>query len=428
MSRLFWKNLFLSITTLFGSVLVATVAMIAVYSFSSKSIPLHVANSLSSYVIEGEHYRYAPFYISSQMDNYTDALMLSEALFSSQHTREIIKDSMSNPYYGHKNHARPLVQLIAFFNEKDPSQIFRIDYPRFWHGYLVFLKPLLTIFTLSDIRVLNMTLGLLLVCLLMIQLYSIGKYKLSIPFLAGLLTLNPISCAMSMQYATLYLTVLLTCLILLKYKLYSSSKYWYFFFLIGICTAFLNFLTFPLVSLGIPLILFVLLNNEELLPKIKKVISSSISWGVGFFGMWFGKWCVGSLITGNNIFLDAYEQTKLRMGNKLPWDEKFEVTFGRCLLRAFDVFYNNVTVLFFIVFILGVIAYLLLKIYKIGFKKSILLPLLLIGSYPFVWCFIIREHTLEHTWFTYRIFSVAVLAFVYAVVYSIDKNNPSKNK
>ena len=37
-----------------------------------------------------------------------------------------------------------------------------VDYARYWHGYLLFLKPLLLFFSLSDIRMMNAALQLIL--------------------------------------------------------------------------------------------------------------------------------------------------------------------------------------------------------------------------------------------------------------------------
>lgn len=53
------------------------------------------------------------------------------------------------------------IDLIQYaWENKTPDQT--VDYTRYWHGYLVWLKPLLLLMDYADLRMLNMMLQLLL--------------------------------------------------------------------------------------------------------------------------------------------------------------------------------------------------------------------------------------------------------------------------
>lgn len=47
----------------------------------------------------------------------------------------------------------------------------------------------------------------------------------------------------------------------------------------------------------------------------KELCSSTIAWGIGYVGMWMGKWVIASLFTDENIIYDAVKQIKFRSGN-----------------------------------------------------------------------------------------------------------------
>ena len=72
---------------------------------------------------------------------------------------------------------------------------------------------------------------------------------------------------------------------------------------IGIVVSYFDFLTYPLVTLGVPLCLLLILQADKItyLQKIKNIISLSIAWVIGYLGMWAMKWMIGSIATHKNI-------------------------------------------------------------------------------------------------------------------------------
>lgn len=74
------------------------------------------------------------------------------------------------------------------------------------------------------------------------------------------------------------------------------------FLIIGMLTSFFDFLTYPLFTLGMPLILISVLGTFSSVQKLCDIVKNSIFWGIGYGGMWCGKWMVGSILTGDNLF------------------------------------------------------------------------------------------------------------------------------
>ena len=303
-TKLEFKNIFLASVTLICAVLVATISMFLIYRIPIDLVKKNVHSSLNIYKVNP---KWAPPHSSSQVESYGDTYLL---LLSLTPSTNALNDAMLGRRLAYSQDDYPVKTIFNYFSKKQ-NKINYSYHPRYWHGSLVVLKPLLTMFTISEIRLINMVLQISLLIILSIQLFLKGGYKLLLPFLIGIFILNPVSCILSISYYSLYYITLLSCLFLLKYKIFSSLKYWYYFFLIGIITIFFDQFTYSLISLGFPLILLVILNNEEYIPKIKKVMIASISWLLGFIGMWIGKWSIASLITGQNVFINAFNKNQI---------------------------------------------------------------------------------------------------------------------
>lgn len=185
--------------------------MIGTYHLPTKLMINNVKRSIPLYTKEGLYPNWAGRKDSAQLDNFTDAIMLSKATYPASKSK--MKDAMLNPSYYYKNR-NPVQSLIDQLKE---TKNFTIGhYPRYWHGYLVVLKPLTMFFDIAYIRLLNMLLQMIIVVYLTSVLGSIyGKgYGLSL-FLSYLL-LNPVSLFMSFQYSSMFYVTSLISIFLLK--------------------------------------------------------------------------------------------------------------------------------------------------------------------------------------------------------------------
>ena len=55
-------------------------------------------------------------------------------------------------------------------------------------------------------------------------------------------------------------------------------------------------------------------------------------------------------------------------------------------------------------------------------KIKVVIPLIFITLYPYIWYFIFAGHSTIHSYFTYRIQSIAILGILCAMIESIDYN------
>lgn len=182
------------------------------------------------------------------------------------------------------------------------------------------LKPALTFFPLSDLRILNLYLQLFLIATALILFYNkVGLLEMY-AFLLAVAVINPVTTAMNFQNSDIfYIMLLSTIFILWKNEfLLRGNNYIYFFLIIGIVTAFLDFLTYPVTAFGISLCVCVLMNKKFFFSSnpvevLKKLAAYAFAWGFGYGGMWAGKWAVVyQLGKDKNVFNAAINQATYR--------------------------------------------------------------------------------------------------------------------
>lgn len=398
------------------SVIVGGILMIGIYHLPTKLMTNNVKKSIPLYTKEGLYQNWAGRKDSARLDNFTDAIMLRNAIYPTSKSK--MKDAMLNPRYDYKN--RNQVQsLIDSLKEKKNFTI--VYYPRYWHGYLIILKPLTMLCEIANIRLLNMLLQIIIATyLIMLTGVVLGKgYGLSL-FLSYLL-LNPVSLSMSFQYSSVFYVTFLVSIFLLKQMRLFTKKQNYFFLIFlfsGILTAFFDLLTYPIATLGIPLILYLIGLNHyykliELHTAIKSVIWPSVFWGMGYAGMFVGKWVLAQLLTGYNVVANALFQLCYRMSYHTGHHET-----GK-LINPIKSISNNIQVILHEPIIIVLIMSLIISLYYLWKTKKLTKlhdysifrwAMGFVMLYPFIWYTIFCNHSFIHTWFTYRALSVSVFA------------------
>lgn len=401
------RQLLLAAVSLVLAICIGTAAMIAVYCLPTWRMNDRVAWSLEIVENEGHRFTWAPGYADSGLDGFTDAIMLGNAVYRGSGSH--LRDAMLNPRISYDS--GPMDDVAKYVNRSELSEGTKLTYARYWHGYLTWLKPMLLFFTLSDIRMMNMIFQLSLAGYLILELFRIGGYRMVIPFALALFSINPISTALCLQYSSVYDTLLLGALALVRFRLYDTDYDWYVFLWIGIFTAFFDFLTYPVAALGVNLVLITVLHRADLKERLLRIIRATFAWCLGYGGMWCGKWVIASLLTGTNIIADGFGAVAERSGTEALLET------GMKTVSAMEVIRSNVAVLcthasalVLLVLILGLAAWILFRRPAFRLETASALPLLLIGLYPFVWYAVVKNHSAIHYWMTYRNLSVTVFA------------------
>ena len=136
-------------------------------------------------------------------------------------------------------------------------------------------------------RSINQIVLLTLSALILAAMYKFGQRKIMIPFLLTLLFLRPKAIAFSLQYSAVFYITLTATLVSLVWnqRLRKGQGYLFFFLIIGIITSYLDLLTYPVITLGIPLTMWLIIQEDTFTKKkVIKIVQYSITWALGYFG------------------------------------------------------------------------------------------------------------------------------------------------
>ncbi|MCM1268383.1 MAG: hypothetical protein NC302_10800 [Bacteroidales bacterium] len=345
----------------------------------------------------------------TMLDIYTDGLIINEAYTYGEDGRT---DIFLNPYMtvDETNPMNSLYEVAALAN--DDYEI--VHYGRYWHGYLVIIRPLLVLLNYVDIRRLNMMLQIILVFFFVWETAKNkgGGLRILIPFLGMYLFLSPVTLFGSLQYAPCFYIMMVMLIVLSVWKdRLNDEKRLYLFLLAGILTAYFDFLTYPFVTLGVPLLAYLGLERECLLSAkraLRDVFFYTLSWGFGYVGMWSAKWVAASLLTEENIILNALEKLKFRSGHFESGNSMRNLF--HYMSQALDPKMTSVM----LVLLLAFIVVLRIK-EKRPFEKGMLpgiCAMLLVSLYPFVWYYCTLYHSTELYYFTYRELGISVFGIL----------------
>lgn len=405
------KNCLTSVAILIFAVLVGTLLMMLVNLLPVDGMRYHALEKIAIQVKETDYHQWIDNDRTSQSDGFTDALMMNSATYKGDNS--LIDKALLVPRMGYSSHQ---VETLEKSLNNDP-ECRETGYARYWHGYLVVLKPLLMVFNLSQIRWINTLLEISLVTIIILGLYRrFHTYKYSLAFIGAVLFLNPVVMRTSLQYNTVFYVILLEYIIALHYgdRLAEKGKFYLLFIFSGILVAFLDLLTYPIAALGMLLVLQLLMCNSTISENLLRAAKSSIAWLWGYLGMWAGKWIMASMLTDQNVLANAIGQALYRTGTQtaggeagvaFSWLKLFKSNF-QWLAGQNAILFK----LFMIAVVVGIIILLLKKMIYIKIKPEILVTGIVLCFVPILRYIVVSNHSLIHGWFTYRECVVIIMA------------------
>ena len=390
--------------TILFSAIIGMILMLLVYLIPTNALFNNVKNSSNILSSEGTYFKLFYNQEMNQLDNWTDAIMLNIAYFNDEDL-SLIEKALLNEHNGHS-----IEGLANAVNGGDESINI---YGRYWHGYNIFLKPLLLIFDINGIRILNFIVQAILVGIVCLFLWKKCK-KLLLPYLLSLLAISPFTISMSMQFSSVfYIFNLVMLFILIFYeKLNIRDNFKYVFLVSGILTSFFDFLTYPLITLLMPLIMLFYIKGDELKTLKQKFLflfKLCVFWVIGYIGMWVSKWILTAIFTDYNIFKNGIDSAFDRLNDDINGLSSFEVHL-QAVIRNLSVFIKN---LWFIVplilFFIGFSIYAFTKKPSLKIKDNWIY--IIIAIIPILWYLVIGNHSYVHCWFTSRSLAASLFCF-----------------
>ncbi len=362
-----------------------------------RSIKRHIAESAPVIAAEGLYPKAILSVEQCQTDNFTDALIMNQIYsIDRQHP---VKSAMRMTRMSEKG--RDWDQTGLLLRTVNGETLKEQHYARYWHGSSFLYRLLFLVMDYTTMRFILFIVSSILILALALSYYRQAGRAKTLALSAGFLLAYGFVTQFSLQFfPALAITLIGSTIIVRRYE---SDNFGLLFFIIGSLVCYFDLLTTPLLTLGIPLAVWLSLNKEncfDLKHNILRTIRFTLLWGVGFALTFFAKWGLATLILGQNIFADAYEVSLYRM-------EAEEFTRWDAVTKNFGMLNLG---------FIGIVAavYLLFNLMKhkiLDYKKAILF--LLIGLAPYAWYFILANHSYQHWWFTYRLQAVTIVCLLF---------------
>lgn len=356
-------------------------------------------------------------FLSAQFDNFTSVLMVKIAAYTGEEPFAVrafggLRVELSA--------AEGQTDWEAFCTYADgsASPSGGLNYARYWHGYTLPLRLLLCVLDLANIQMVLLFAQLALMGAVLQLMHRRGLGAL-IPafFLAYFLMMPPIL-GICLQYVPVSLLMLLACAALLS--LFGAIERGIglpaFFAIAGLLTSYFDLLTFPLVTLGYPLVLLMALRLRGKTPAmrlLREAILCCAAWGIGYGGMWALKWVAVSVVFRSGfIFSGVLDQARIRLSADSD---------GQAISRL-DALRVNLNILFSKASYLLLMALSGLTAILCGLRPALsrhgralradarALCLLLPLAASILWYFVMANHSYQHCYFTYRNLTVGIFA------------------
>ena len=411
-----FKRLLRNMTMLLlGSAFLGTLFLVLIFCLPTEAVRQNVLKSVNAMMTDPDQFPKNSFsyYVWANRESYTDTIMVQNAFENIsgknafEHAMWVYHSDLEEEFW------TPEDTVKAFYEGADQSSMYLHEYSRYWHGYLLYLKPLLMLFNWQQLT----TVGVLLQVILMLAVIclSIRRKQLGVALAmaVGFLFMKPVLVLVSLAMTVCWV-ITLAALIFMLYKndrLQEKKLYPEFFLMTGVLTSYFDFLSYPVVTLGFPLCAFFLINiNNDLKLKLQRLIGYSVCWGIGYAGMWALKWVIADVTLHTGTIKDALWSI---IGRTEAIGGRHRINGGFYViglnLQEYDraIYPVMAAAVALISLVLIVIA-----CRMSGMKKVLmsLVPYAVIFCIPFVWIIVVQHHSALHARFTFRIIAIAVLA------------------
>lgn len=371
----------------------------------------------------------APFYQSAGRntvtDNYADVILLN-VLWNIKSDDPFVS-SLDTKYYdgddGVTDRGENYGLFSAVFEDTSPNT----DYSRYWHGSVIFIRPLML---LGDVRVVKLAgiifalLFLIIDCIMLIKRgQKFGAAALVISFAA----VQMYNIRLSLEY----MPTVLICLGMLPFFVSLEKRgdvpLSVLSVICGTMTAFFDFLTTETLTILIPIIIIMMTRkNEGRFEGFKRELATSakcgVSWVCAYLCTFLVKWTAASIVTGENKFIAAIFSAEVRVnGEAEELSPVMQMIFAPLAnISAMFGGYERVSPANIIagLFITAAISAGIFFIFRRGEKgsgKGFARLMLVLGFVPYLRYIVLNNHSYLHEFFTYRAQAASVLALMGAV-------------
>ncbi|MBI1365022.1 MAG: hypothetical protein GC153_03595 [Alphaproteobacteria bacterium] len=278
----------------------------------------------------------------------------------------------------------------------------RIDYFRYWHGYAAISRPILEIFSYHDLRMLTFNAMVLLFFALAFRLYRDFGAKFALAVLFPFFFVHYGGFLILWTKAAPWIVMLGASIYFASARRPYERDPFLAFFLIGALTSYVDLLSTPLLTFGLPAyVYFFYLARRGDMPapraQIERLAAIGCFWFAGYAGLWCAKFLLAFAVVGPHAIRDIVDTALFRIHGGY---ESVKWWPGAAIEENFEVFKGLWGAVILVVF--GALPF--AKAARRRGAAALLrrAPVLaLLALSPFVWYEVLSNHSQIHGLFTH---------------------------
>lgn len=365
----------------------------------------------------------------SKIDQTADSYLLSIAYYLDEdHPLEAVL--WARYYDGREDMDAPLKNMNESYYRSVTERVStNKQYLRYWHGSLVFVRPLLVFMNLNEMKVFF---GVVMVSLLCVLLILLVRKKLKTEAICLIISMIAVSIwfvSVSLEYVWMFILMLAISIItVVKVASEKETRIPCILFLTGMLAAYFDFFTTETITLLVPLLLAIRIlyrkgrSDKEIW---KLAIKCVLLWGIGYIGCWISKWAIAAAVFRINTIPYVQHRVLVHLG---AYDEHGVVlgVIGAVLRNLSQLFPFGYGVIAAPTTFILIAVFVFLPVYqgKVRLKKNINWSRIgvysFLGMIVFVRLIILWQHSWRHYFFTYRALAASVLALCFIVLELIE--------
>lgn len=253
----------------------------------------------------------------AEADNPTEEFMI-ETSFNMDSVNDVfLKPIASNPY-DDDQYFQGLYDLAS--GTEYPTW----NYPRYWMGFRIFLRPLLCFFALNKIRLLYAVCFFLLFVGMIASLTDKKRVPAAFAYACSCAMVEPHSFAFSIKCVCCFLLMTLFGIVLIHLKArIRERRTLALFCLFGALTQFFDFYDNPLLTCVVPLLILVCLEEDSVKACFPAMLKLILAWLASYVSMWLIGSLFVTLFTPENGFAGSFVAAYGRLGIGQYKDERY---------------------------------------------------------------------------------------------------------
>lgn len=369
--------------------------------------------------------------LCSTSDNYADAILLN-IMWNIKNEDPFIS-SLDTKYYDGGEQGVNYGFYRTLYGDSP-----NVDYTRYWHGSVIFLRPLMLVTDIVGIKAAGLGAVLILLAVNIALLIRKKHYHIAAGLAFAMVCVQIWNIGLSLEYIPVFLVCLGICPLFILSARSGDDRLMLLSVISGAMTAFFDFLTVETITILIPLIIVMLIRYDDPEPpKLKENIAFSakclLGWGIAYLMTFLVKWTAASAATGENKFITAIFSAEERFVGEAESITGIRLVITSVLANLSVIFGGServeaVNVIVGIAVTAAIFAGLLIITGKGRGKSDIIVPLGILGAVPFLRFMVLGNHSYLHEFFTYRALSAAALAMFGIIAVSARKRSIVKRK